>query len=96
MGMAVEHFSMCMEVAVEFRPMPVLMVFVMEVSMFMLYWFVPVFMGMAFSEVKPHPSAHQRRRNDKAGCQAIAEHEDGEGCANERRHGKVRPCPRRS
>lgn len=90
------HSPMRMEVAVGFLPVPVLVVFVVAVSMIVPKRLVPVLMRMSLSEVQPHATSHQRRSDHEVDCQTITENEYGEGRPNKRSRRKIRPRPRGS
>jgi len=73
-GMAMEHYPMCMEVAVGFLTMLVSVVFVRGVSMVVLQWLVPVLMSMSFEvEPYPYPASHQHRGGHELDRQTVAE-----------------------
>ena len=91
-----EHLPVCMEVAMGFLTVPVLVVFVVAVSVIVLHWFVPVLMDMSFSEVEPHPTSHQDRSGHEGDGQTVAEQEYGESYSRKRSHRKIRSRPRGS
>jgi hypothetical protein len=72
---AMEHLPVCMEVAVGFLTVPVLVVFVVAVSVIVRHCIMPVLVHMSFSEVEPHSTSHQYRSGHEINSQTVAEHE---------------------
>lgn len=84
MGVTMMQRLMGMEMAVRFRIVAMRVVRIMEMTVLMCQWLVPVFMRMPFRKVQPCAKPHQCSSNQQLGRQTIAQHEDGNGRSRER------------
>lgn len=69
--MGVNEFLMAMPMTVRFARrivavVAVLMMFIVEMQMFVLHWLVMVFVFVVFSQVKPYAEGHQNGRRENA------------------------------
>ncbi len=71
------------------RGVPMAMMLVMNVAVRVLECAVFVGVLVAFGEMEPHAHAHQQAGNDEPQGQLLAEQDDGQTRAQERRYGEV-------
>lgn len=87
------HFPMGMRVAVSFFTMPVLVVFIVHVSVVVRQRLVPMRVSMPLSQMQPDAHSHKRRGTEKREGQALAQNQNGKGCPDKRGHREIGACP---
>ena len=74
----------------------VLVVFVVNMRVVVVHFFMRVFVVMRFGQVQPDAQAHQRARRREGPRHALAKHQKRHGRADERGRREVRPGPGRA
>lgn len=70
-----------------------LMMFVMDLAVFVFERRVVVFVLVAFGEVQPKTQTHERSSDDEPCRQRFVQQHDGDDRADERRQRKIGACP---
>ena len=101
MRMSVDQFLVTVPMRVRFagrviRAVDMLMMLVVSVQVLVFHRLMPVLVFVPLSQMKPDAEAHEGSGNPDTNRQLVAQEQNRDGCAHERRGGKIRARSRLS